>query len=98
MLTTMTSAAAARSRAASAKQTSPIGHRLAPGHSSLPTDTACQARSCGAHERSAWSPVVVEPAQATRRLISTFVVAANSSISSWPVSLSWSSRTRCMHT
>ena len=48
MFTTTTSATDARVRAASAKQTLPIGHLLAPGHSSLPTLTACHALSLGA--------------------------------------------------
>ncbi len=98
MLTTITSASAARSRAPSAKHTGPLGQRLAPGHSSLPTLTALHARSVGAQVSSAWSPVRVVRLQSVRRRISSLVVAANSSISSCPVVFDSSSSMRCMQT
>ena len=58
VLTTTTSATAARRRACSAKHGSPSGQRSAPGHSSLPTLTDRHVASVGAHSSSAASPVV----------------------------------------
>ena len=57
MFTTTTSAAAARSRACSAKQIVPDGQRKAPGHSRADTDSAAQARGWGSKSSSARSPV-----------------------------------------
>ena len=64
VFTTTTSAAAARSRACSAKQIVPDGHRKAPGHSRADTDSAAQARGLGSKSSSARSPVDEVSAQA----------------------------------
>ena len=70
VLTTTTSAWAARSRAASAKQTAPDGQRAAPGQSRAPTLTWAQAAGLGSQASSARSPVAALPAQSTSRRIS----------------------------
>ena len=53
----ITSALAARSRAASAKHTSPAGQRAAPGHSAAPTLTMAHDFARGSKESSDRSPV-----------------------------------------
>ena len=63
-LTTTTSAWVARSRAASAKQRSPRGHRAAPGQSRDVVLTAAHAVSLGSTSSSARSPVTVVEAHA----------------------------------
>ena len=67
VLTTTTSAWAARCRAASAKQTEPDGQRPAPGQSRAPTLTWAQAVGLGSHARSARSPVSAVAAHSTSR-------------------------------
>ena len=98
VLTTMTSAAAARARAASAKQASPSGQRSLPGHSSLPTLTARHAASDGAQSSSAASPVSVDATHVAIRVSSSRVVADRPSSSSWPTPSACISRSRCRHT
>ena len=94
VLTTMTSAASARRRAASAKHGSPRGHRDAPGHSSLDTLTEAHARSLGFQSSSARSPVAVVAAHAASRSTSFWEEGSRSSSSSWLPAGSRTSLTR----
>ena len=95
----MTSAAAARRRACSAKHGSPSGQRSAPGHSSLPTLTDRHAASDGDQSSSAASPLSLVPAHSAMRRISDRVPAAIPSSSSWASAPPpWTSRSRCRQT
>ena len=96
VFTTMTSTAFARSLAISAKQLSPLGHLLRPGHSLLVTLTALQLAGLGSKSSSARSPVEDVSLNSTSFSTSSSLCAlvpASESCASFENSF-----TRCRHT